>query len=112
MKVIEQHITPDGLLTFIVEDYGDDIALGFDGYPWHTHPECLPPCNAKKWKPTVKKLVEDLLADRLVIGLCKRNGRLIDAWIVEEPTLDKYKPADEEIEFRYWSGRKYEGSIQ
>jgi hypothetical protein len=112
MKVIEQHTTPDGLLRFIVEDYGNDIALGFDGFPWHTHPECLPPYDSKNWKFTVKKFVEDLLADRLVIGLCRKSGQLTNAWVVEKPAPDKYKPADEEIEFRYWSGRKYENPIR
>jgi len=106
MKVIEQHSTPDGLLKFIIEGHGDDIALGFEGYPWHTHPECLPPYDSNNWKSTVRKFVEDLLADRLVIGLCRKNGHLTDAWVDESPEPDKYKPADEEIEFRYWSGRK------
>jgi len=114
MKIIEQHSTPDGLLKFIIEDYGDDIALGFEGYPRHTHPECLPPYDSNDGKSTIKKFVEDLLADRLLIGLCKKNGRLTGVWVVETPPPDPdpYKPADEEIEFRYWSGRKHEKIVQ
>jgi hypothetical protein len=112
MKVTEQHSTPDGLLKFIVEDYGDDIALGFNGFPWHTHPECLPPFSKSNPKETIQRFIAELLSDRKLIGLCRKNGKLIDAWVTDTPELDKYKPADEEIEFRYWSGRKYENSVQ
>jgi hypothetical protein len=105
MKVIEQHSTPDGLLKFVVKDFGDDIALGFDGFPWHTHPECIPPYNSTDWKPALRKYVDELLADHLVIGMRKIDGNLADAWVEEAPKLDKYKPANEVIEYRYWSGR-------
>ena len=109
--IIEEHSTSDGLLKFVVIDCGDDIALGFDGCSWHTHPECLPPYDSKNWKPAVRKFIDDLLSDRLAIGLCRIDGKLTDARVEQDPKPDKYKPANEEIEFRYWSGRKYEHAV-
>jgi hypothetical protein len=112
MKVIEQHQTPDGLLKFIIEDYGDDVALGFENFPWHTHPECLPPYQRDSWKQAVKQFIELLLTDQKVIGLRKKNGKLIDVWVVDRPEIDKYKPKDEEIQFRYWSGKPLQNFIR
>src|SRR5438046_1455790 len=38
MTIIEEHQSPDGLLRLIVQrDDDGDIAIGFEGYPWHTH---------------------------------------------------------------------------
>jgi len=34
--------SPDGLLTLIVRQLGDDDSvIGFEGFPWHTHPDQL-----------------------------------------------------------------------
>jgi hypothetical protein len=41
MWTIEEHRSPDGLLQLVVRQAEDgDIIIGFDGYPWHTHPDC------------------------------------------------------------------------
>ena len=108
MKVMEQHSTPNGLLKFVVEDYGNDLAMGFEGYPWHTHPECLPSFSKSNPQEAVRQFVAELLSDQKVIGIVRKSGKIVDAWVADVPERDKYKPADEEIEFRYWSGQTCE----
>ena len=42
MTVQEEHISPDGRLRFLIAaDPDGDLALGFDGFPWHTHADTL-----------------------------------------------------------------------
>ena len=37
--IVERHVSPDGVLTFVVARLDDGvILLGFEGGEWHTHP--------------------------------------------------------------------------
>jgi hypothetical protein len=42
MRTIEKYTSPDGRLTLAVEiGIGDEVAIGFEGGSWHTHPDLL-----------------------------------------------------------------------
>ena len=106
LHLIEQHCSPDGLLTLQVgrEDDGD-VCIGFGGYSWHTHDTILASLSGLGEDQAVRQFVDDLLAGRAIIAVARVCGEIRDVWIADEPTPDKYKPHDETIEFRYWDGQ-------
>lgn len=105
-QLIEQHRSPDGLLTLRVECEDDgDLCIGFDGCSWHTHGDILASLSGVGEDKAVRQFVDDLLAGRTIIAVARVRGEIRDAWVTEDPIPDKYKPHDETIEFRYWDGR-------
>ena len=109
MATVEEHVTPDGRLRFVVvADTGGDLALGFDGFPWHTHSDLLASLSGLPEPEAVRRFVDDLLGDRSVIALWGIPGEVRDVWVSDEPTRDAAYPlAGETIELRYWSGRPW-----
>jgi hypothetical protein len=107
MHVIEEHRTPDGLLRFLVTRGDDgDIALGFDGYPWHTHGDILASLLGVPIDAAVRQYVDALLTGRRLIAIARVDGAIRDVAVADSPEPDKYKPANETIEFRYWGARR------
>ena len=106
LHLVEQHHSPDGLLTLKVgrEDDGD-VCIGFDGYSWHTHADILASLFGLGEDEVVRQFVDDLLASRAIIAVARVGGEISDVWVADEPVPDKYKPDKETIEFRYWDGR-------
>ena len=101
--LVEQHHSPDGLLTFKVErDEGGDFCLSFDGYTWHTHADILASQSGLIEDEAVRQFVDDLLDGRAIIAIARVSGRIRDVWVTDEPVPDEYKPDDEAIEFRFW----------
>jgi hypothetical protein len=43
---LEKYESPDGLLRLLVDREGDDVMVGFEGFPWHTHADLLTPAYA------------------------------------------------------------------
>jgi hypothetical protein len=41
LMLLARHKSPDGTLTLIAELVGDDLQIGFEGMPWHTHTATL-----------------------------------------------------------------------
>jgi hypothetical protein len=104
-QIIEDHRSPDGLLGFLVSrDLDGDIALGFDGFPWHTHADILASRSELSGSEPVRQFVDDLLNGRSIIGIARVGDTLRDVWVTDGPFPDKYKPEDETVEFRYWDG--------
>lgn len=104
--LIEEHRSPDGLLTFKVEREDDgDYCLGFDGYSWHTHADILASSSGIDEADAVRQFVDDLVSGRAIIGISRVGGEIRDVWVADELVPDKYKPDDETIEFRYWDGK-------
>jgi len=105
----EEHASPDGLLMLAVETLkGDDVAIGFRGYPWHTHADILASINSTNESSAVREFIDDVLNDRSLIAVQIIDGHMQDIWITNDPTNDcKYKQANKEIRFRYWSGREH-----
>ena len=107
MEIIERHVSPDGTLQFIVgRDADGDISLGFDHFTWHTHADILACLSGLSQGEAVRQFVADLLQDRAIIAVARVAGEVRDVWVTDDPDHGcRYKPENEAIEFRYWSGR-------
>ena len=102
-QIIEEHRSPDGLLRFLVSsDLDGDIALGFDGFSWHTHADILASLSGLSGDEAVRQFVDDLLNGRAIIAIARVGDTIRDVWVTDGPFPDKYKPEDETVEFRYW----------
>jgi hypothetical protein len=107
MQIIEQHVSPDGLLRFIAYRCDDgDICLGFEGHglAWHTHASILAELSGLPDDAAVKKYIGDLINGRSIIEITRVNGEIRFVAIVDGPHDDPYKQADERVELRYWDG--------
>ena len=106
----EEHTSPDGVLTFVVENLGNnDVAIGFRGYPWHTHADILASLTGLSEGNAVRAYVDSLLADNSIIAIQTIDDVITDIWITDDPKSDKkYQEPNESLQFRYWSGRKHE----
>jgi hypothetical protein len=106
MKIIEEHVSPEGLLKFLVVDDNGTICLGFDGYPWHTHPDLLAVTYGVSEEDAIHKFIDSLLNGEVTIVISKTNGVIKDIWITDNKDEElKYKSKDETLEFRTWTGK-------
>lgn len=105
----EEHASADSLLTLAVESLNDgDVAIGFRGYPWHTHADILASISSMNETDAVRQFIDDVLNDRSLIAVQIIDDVILDVWITGDPANDvKYKQSNEEIQFRYWSGRGF-----
>jgi hypothetical protein len=105
MNITGEYVSPDDQLRFIVERDEQDIVLGFEGFPWHTHADMLASAGGTSEALAVERFVGDLLGDRCVIAVSRSGGTIRDVWITMDPQSDlRYVSDDEVLEFRYWSG--------
>lgn len=109
MPTVEEHVSPDGRLRLRVDAGPDgDLALGFDGYPWHTHADILAAVSGLAEGAAVRQFIDDILSDKAVIALWGVPGEVQDVWVSDEPSKDAaYPQGSEVIELRYWSGRAW-----
>ncbi|WP_165253312.1 hypothetical protein [Paludisphaera soli] len=112
LELIEEYVGPDGALRFQVtrDPASGETILGFAGYCWHTHPELLAAGYGLPEPEAVRKSIDDLLADRLVIGIFRQHGEVSDVAIEDDPGHGyEWMEPWESIEYRYWSGKTWEG---
>jgi hypothetical protein len=103
------YVTPDGTLTLIVEREQDDIILGFEGTPWHTHGDLLALEHGLPPEAAVARFVDTLLEKGAVIAIVTAHGVVRDVWVPDEPLKsDPYKPDDEVVTFRFWDGTPFD----
>ena len=108
MKPTKEYVSPDNQLRFVVDYEEQDVSLGFEGFPWHTHVDVLASELGTSEELAVRKFVRDLLSDRSIIVVSRIGGTIRDVWITADPTTDLlYKPDNEVLEFRYWSGEQW-----
>jgi len=111
MSLPVEHISPDGMLRFVIERDDDDVSLGFSGFSWHTHADLLRGTYGATEQEAVVRFVEELLNDRMVVALTRIGGVIQDVWVTDDPASElRYKPEEEDIEFRYWSGCPWQDS--
>lgn len=111
MNLVAEHTSPDGILRFIIDQDDNDLALGFAGYAWHTHADLLAGFLGVSEQVAVTCFVEDLLNDRTIIVVSRIGGTIQDVWVTDDPVSElRYKMENEDIEFRYWSGRHWQAS--
>ena len=103
-----QYVNPDGVLTFLVRRYGNDVTLGFARTPWHIHGDILATLSGYPVEEAVSRFLADLQQGRLVIAVATVAGAVRDIWIEDDPEKpDCYKPDDEIIRLRYWDGTSF-----
>ena len=108
MKPRREYVSPDNQLRFVVDHDEQDVSLGFEGFPWHTHANVLASEFGASKEHAVKRFVNDLLSDHCIIVVSRTGGTICDVWITADPLSDlRYKSDDEVLEFRYWSGRQW-----
>jgi hypothetical protein len=103
---VEEHISPDGRLTFrVIQGAEGDLALGFVGFPWHTHGDILAALTGLPAAEAIRRYVDDLIGGISVVALWSVAGELLDIWVSEDPKRDAdYPQAGEAIELRFWDG--------
>ena len=103
---LSRHVSPDGLLTFVVvADGADDVSLGFEGHPWHTHADILAEIRGTTQAAAVAQFLDELLESRAVIVIATVAGRIADVWVSDDPAEpDLHRPNDEGVAFRFWDG--------
>jgi hypothetical protein len=107
-KTLERHISPDEVLTFSVLQYEDgDTSLGFEGFNGHTHGDILAALSGLSEDKAIRQYTDDLLNNRKIIIILKKENEAVDVWITEDPLEElKYQQENEVLEFRYWNGQK------
>ena len=111
MRTLEEHVTPDGRLRFlVVADADGELALGFDGFASHTHADILASLSGLSQDDAVRRYIDDLRNDRSVIALWGIPGETRDVWVSDDPIRDATYPLEGEVvELRFWSGRPWVG---
>ena len=105
METLEEHRSPDNLLRFMVcRDKDGDVSAGFDGYSWHVHADSLAALAGLPQETALRRFVDEVLHDRAIIAIARVSGKIQQVWVAEDAQPDKWKPDEETIEFRYWSG--------
>src|SRR5437870_6427839 len=111
MANTREYVSPDGRLRFVVATGDDgDIALGFDGFAWHTHADMLAAMAGVSEAEAVEQFVRDLLDGRAVIVVLRVGGAVKDVWITDDPASESGDLAEgESIELRLWDGTTWSG---
>jgi hypothetical protein len=105
MPIVATYTSPDGALRFRVTKEHGDITLGFENFLWHTHGDLLAWWYACPEEAAVKRFIEDLVQSRTMIAIARRDGRIVDIRVTDDPQAGlRWKPYGETLEFRYWNG--------
>jgi hypothetical protein len=96
-------------LTFVVERQPDDIILGFEGTPWHTHGDLLASECELPAGEAVTRFVKALLQNRAVVAIASVEGVVAGIWVADDLLKsDPYKPDNEVVTFRFWDGTPFD----
>jgi hypothetical protein len=115
-RIIEEHATPDGALhLYVVQLKCGDIAMGFRESVWLTYADIEAQVYGLPASEAIRKWVDAITGDRVVIVVARRDGRIVDAWpsdLHESPAecreyargCTRGEPGGG-LEYRWWSGR-------
>ncbi len=83
------------------------MTIGFDGYACHTHGDIEAAVRKLPEAEAVRQFVDEIIGDHRVIVVSRVGGKVCDVWWTDNPKGEfKYKPPEETLEFRRWSGAK------
>jgi hypothetical protein len=100
-----KYVSSDGALTFIVQRDEQDITLGFEGYPSHTHGDIEAALSGLPVEEAVAQFLNAILTNQAIIAMVAVDGCIRDVWITSDPDKpDPWKPDNETVSFRYWDG--------
>src|SRR5207302_1007229 len=105
--IVEEHHSPDRFLRLIVKrDDDGDIAIGFDGYAWHTHGDILAALSGLPEKEAIREFVDRITADEQILMIARVNGEIRGVRPTDDPEEElTCKLPEESLEFRLWSGQ-------
>ena len=106
MNIVEEHFSSDRLMRLIVtRDDDGDVSIGFDRYAWHTHGDILAALAGVPEKEAIREFVDQIIGDQQIIVVSLVNGEVRDIWPTDYAVQEfTYKPQEESLEFRRWSG--------
>jgi hypothetical protein len=106
MKIVEEHVSPDRLLRLIVtRDDDGDVSIGFANYDWHTHGDILAELSGLPESAAIRQFVQRITRDDQILVVSRVHGDIQGVWPTDDPQGEfKYKPPEESLEFRLWSG--------
>ena len=109
--IVERHISPDGLLDFVIERLDDGvILLGFVGGEWHTHPNLLDRQDGVDDEAATRAYIDRLLQGIAVVGIRRKSGVIVEVWIMDDPAFEADAFAEgETLELRHWDGSPWSG---
>jgi hypothetical protein len=109
VSIVEEHTSGDGQPKLIVCRYDDgDAAIGFAGFPWHTHADILAALSGLNEPDAIQRFIDDVLEERAIMAVSRVDGMAGDVCITDDPAgALRYKSEDEAIEFRYWSSKRH-----
>ena len=107
---VTRHVSPDGALIFRIEEYADgDFALGFEGFPWHTHGDLLGHRMQCSVREAIHRFLNELIENRSIIAVRSLESAISNVWITDEPDEpDRYAQPGEVTIYRYWDGSPYD----
>ena len=107
---IARHVSPDGQLVWVVEEYPETegshgIAMGFADLPWHTHPDAFDR-RGRSDHDIATDVTAAILTDRVLI-MTTRYDDVVEHGFLDDLELQvEIKSLDEQWSFRFWSGRQ------
>ncbi len=104
--IVERHVSPDGVLTFVVERLDDGVTLlGFAGCEWQTYPNLLDREDGATDEAATRAYIDRLLRGVAVVGVLRKGGTIVDARIMGRPAFEAgMLPEGETLEMRHWDG--------
>ena len=106
MKIIERYTSPDQKLTLTIAiGRSGEVAVGFEGGDWHTHPDILATWLSVPLDQAVRRFVDMLQSDQLPILTSTDAGKTMNPWVSDnmEETVRMY--GKENCIVRFWSER-------
>jgi len=82
----------------------NELAIGFEGGDWHTHPDLLASWLAVPESEAVERFISLVIADNLPIIMSTDGGKTTDPWVSDNlpAVLSDYGASN--CRLRYWSG--------
>ena len=112
MEILARHVNPDGALVLVVARGSDgQVAVGFDGGSWHTHPDLISHWLNVPLEQALDYFIEQLKADCLPVIMSTDGGATIDPWISDafRETEKMYGCCN--LVLRSWSGERLKPDI-
>jgi hypothetical protein len=109
-ELVARHVSPDGELVWRVEreveaDGRVVISFGFEGLDWHLHPEFFL-ANGREPLTIGLEVTDDLVSDRSVVVISRWPEGVEYSIPDSLEVLVDFKHLEEELSFRFWSGRQ------
>jgi hypothetical protein len=107
MHILDRYTSPDGQLTLAVAIGDDgDVAVGFEGGDWHTHPDALSAWLEVPEDQAVGRFVALVRSDQLLVVTSTDGGQTTDPWISDNLSATVRMFGKEHCVLRYWSGKR------